>query len=188
MSRLVARILLCVLMFPLAVVVYCSIMLNLDRLNPWQWSYPYSEIFSFLTAGLGTLAFVVVYWSMLWRKAIQWTLRRRLAAVASASVGVIILAIAQWILTDSGDWQVKIVLLDILIPALWLISTVYYWQETPAERAGRLGASGRENISCPTCGYNLTGLTEARCPECGTKFTLDELLAAQPGQAVAEIE
>ncbi len=25
---------------------------------------------------------------------------------------------------------------------------------------------------CLTCGYNLTGLTEPRCPECGTAFTL----------------
>ena len=25
---------------------------------------------------------------------------------------------------------------------------------------------------CLTCGYNLTGLTEPRCPECGTGFTL----------------
>ena len=33
-----------------------------------------------------------------------------------------------------------------------------------------------EDISCPLCGYNLRGLTEARCPECGSKFTWDELL------------
>ena len=23
---------------------------------------------------------------------------------------------------------------------------------------------------CSKCGYNLTGLTESRCPECGTRF------------------
>jgi hypothetical protein len=26
------------------------------------------------------------------------------------------------------------------------------------------------DLSCPQCGYNLTGLTGRRCPECGTKF------------------
>ena len=27
---------------------------------------------------------------------------------------------------------------------------------------------------CRRCGYNLTGLTEARCPECGTEFEKDK--------------
>ena len=35
-------------------------------------------------------------------------------------------------------------------------------------------------ILCPVCGYNLTGLREARCPECGGTFTLDQLAASQP--------
>lgn len=28
---------------------------------------------------------------------------------------------------------------------------------------------------CPGCRYNLKGLAERRCPECGRRFTLDEL-------------
>lgn len=31
---------------------------------------------------------------------------------------------------------------------------------------------------CPACGYDLIGLSEARCPECGRRFTLEELWAA----------
>ena len=34
---------------------------------------------------------------------------------------------------------------------------------------------GRHVIPCPRCGYNLTGLREAQCPECGADFTLDEI-------------
>ncbi len=31
---------------------------------------------------------------------------------------------------------------------------------------------------CPKCGYNLSGLTQCRCPECGTEYRLDKLWRA----------
>jgi hypothetical protein len=37
-------------------------------------------------------------------------------------------------------------------------------------------------LSCPLCGYNLRGLTEPRCPECGFAFTWAELLDAKRDQ------
>ena len=33
--------------------------------------------------------------------------------------------------------------------------------------------------TCPRCGYNLSGLTRCRCPECGTEYKLDQLWRAQ---------
>jgi hypothetical protein len=33
-----------------------------------------------------------------------------------------------------------------------------------------------EEITCPLCGYNLRGLTEPRCPECGHQFDWPTLL------------
>ena len=38
------------------------------------------------------------------------------------------------------------------------------------------------------CAYDMTGLKGTRCPECGSEFTLDELLASQPGKAAVELE
>lgn len=32
-----------------------------------------------------------------------------------------------------------------------------------------------QTLHCPTCGYNLTGLPENRCPECGKRFSLERL-------------
>ena len=32
-----------------------------------------------------------------------------------------------------------------------------------------------QDVECPLCGYNLRGLVEARCPECGAAFDFDEL-------------
>ena len=32
--------------------------------------------------------------------------------------------------------------------------------------------------TCPTCRYNLSGLTSCRCPECGTTYSLEQLWRA----------
>ncbi len=36
--------------------------------------------------------------------------------------------------------------------------------------------SQKADVLCPLCGYNLRGLPEARCPECGGKFEWPDLL------------
>jgi hypothetical protein len=38
--------------------------------------------------------------------------------------------------------------------------------------------STEPDLACPLCGYNLRGLIEPRCPECGFAFKWDELLDA----------
>jgi hypothetical protein len=67
-----------------------------------------------------------------------------------------------------------------IVPILWILATVILWRETPAERLARMAQLSDAGIFCPICGYNLSGLREARCPECGATFTLDQLAAAQP--------
>jgi DNA-directed RNA polymerase subunit RPC12/RpoP len=66
------------------------------------------------------------------------------------------------------------------VPITWVLSTVLVWRETAAERLARLTAQGMPVIACPLCGYNLAGLTEARCPECGGRFTLEQVMLARP--------
>jgi hypothetical protein len=39
--------------------------------------------------------------------------------------------------------------------------------------------SPEPELHCPTCRYNLTGLVEPRCPECGNPFDIDALRRAQ---------
>lgn len=36
------------------------------------------------------------------------------------------------------------------------------------------------NEACPACGYNLRGLTQDRCPECGARLVLQLADAARP--------
>jgi hypothetical protein len=69
-----------------------------------------------------------------------------------------------------------------------VLSTVLIWRETAAERLARLTAHGMPVIACPLCGYNLAGLTEARCPECGAAFTLEQVLLARPSPGAQPAE
>ena len=49
-----------------------------------------------------------------------------------------------------------------------------------ALRKGPRSPTSAGAVPCPNCGYNLRGLTAADCPECGEKFTLEELVPAVP--------
>lgn len=51
------------------------------------------------------------------------------------------------------DWPFHVACVVFAARALWLLRRD---QHVPGH--------------CRRCGYNLTGLTEARCPECGTRF------------------
>jgi hypothetical protein len=41
------------------------------------------------------------------------------------------------------------------------------------------GDPAAKDLLCPLCDYNLRGLVEPRCPECGFSFTWDELIHAE---------
>ena len=76
--------------------------------------------------------------------------------------------------------EVAIILGGMIWALTWIAATALIWREIKAERLARLRQIGA--IACPTCGYNLTGLREAKCPECGSQFTLDQLYASLGGR------
>ena len=65
---------------------------------------------------------------------------------------------------------------------IWMLGTALLWRETKAERMKRLaagsGAGLAEALRCPSCGYSMRGLMQARCPECGSTYTLEALVTA----------
>jgi uncharacterized paraquat-inducible protein A len=185
MSRLVARILLTVLLFPSATLVLFLSFLFIERLDN------HNDEEAAVLATLATCAYMMVYWLMLWRGAVNWTEQRvyrtlvmtAVAAIVGCAMGVAIAKVLDYSAVELGTCG------GLLTGAvLWMILTIVVWRETPAERAARLSRADADALVCPTCGYNLTGLREPRCPECGTQFTLNELYAAQPARAPAEIE
>ena len=129
-----------------------------------------------------TYGFVATYWVLLWRDVVRWTAAR---LFKTAGMSLLSLCLALGFGTAAvalGTWvpiQIAILIGGGTVPILWVLGTVIVWRETSQERTRRLSALGAA-VLCPLCGYNLAGLHEARCPECGANFTLDQLAAAQP--------
>jgi hypothetical protein len=182
MSRLIARILLAIFVIPIASLVYIMTFVVYENSIRRSRAYygPVRVEWAFIIAGAVSWAFVGVWWFLLWRKSVRWS-NARIAltggvTAAALFAGVTIaVAVEQAVERGFGSF-----IGSVAAPMLWLVGSIFVWRETAAERVERAArASGRSAVTCPTCGYNLTGLSEARCPECGRQFTLDQLLAVQ---------
>ena len=65
---------------------------------------------------------------------------------------------------------IRLVVHSVCLP-LWLLLIAFAIYPTIALIRGPLRRRRRKRLSlCTTCGYDLTGLPETRCPECGTEF------------------
>ncbi len=117
-------------------------------------------------------------WIGLWRSTVVWTHDRivhtALAAILSVLVGS---GIGVFATIFSGIPEEAAIVGGLFGGGCWVLLSTWCWRQTPQERvAAARGAASDEPIGCPMCGYNLAGLYEARCPECGTRYTIEELL------------
>ncbi len=182
MSRLLARIMLAIFMLPVAALVWVVVFVILyeDLLRR-------REEQCFLVSGLVTAAFVGGYWVLLWRRSVRWNAPRLFGSVGLALGAVAVGGLVGWPM-DRLEHGLGSFLFGPVTTFAWLVGTVFLWRETRGERASRLDARSGTSLVCPACGYNLTGLNQATCPECGVSYSIDELLASQPGRENSEIE
>jgi len=175
MTNLLARILLAIMLLPLGTVLYAVIVVALIK-------GPGNDALAFTAATLVTAVFVVVYWLALWRQSVRWT-SERIGRTLFASLGsVIVGAIGGAVLmalAGINEVTFGIFIGGVIAMVTWLPVTVLLWRETPEERVERLRHAATDVLCCPRCGYNMTGLHEARCPECGAQYTLNQLYSAQ---------
>jgi len=106
---------------------------------------------------------------LIWRRAVNWTPRRRLGLL------LILLAFALLLLLAAGvpqllGWHAEAALRTLLSTslvasglALW--ATAWICHDAPEP----------DKVACPSCGYDLRGQQECRCPECGQEYTVGEL-------------
>jgi hypothetical protein len=186
MTRTVARLILAMLLLPSTGAVFLLLFLTLMPLTGPPVVGRLLLVWSLL------YVFVGAYWILLWRDMVPWNrsrvTRTALATVLSLAGGVAV-ALACLAVNRRIPPQIGVLIGGGTVPITWVLSTVLIWRETAAERLGRLTAYGMPALACPLCGYNLAGLTEARCPECGSSFTLEQLVLARPrtGTQAAEL-
>ena len=179
MSRVLFRLLLTTTLTPATVVVFTLIYLF------FAWAMGWTQEQALLLADVVTGLLLAVVWIWIWYRMVRWT-PTRYAGVAVVFVGAAIVAalVHQFVVAIHPYFtEVGLVLAGLCWVMLWTAGTGFVWRESRAERAERLANLGGPNLACPNCGYNLTGLHQARCPECGTEYTLDGLFAANADQA-----
>ena len=179
MTRTVARLILAMLLLPCTGAVFVLLFATILASNPGG-PPPVSRLLLMWSI---LYVFVGAYWIVLWRDMVTWN-RRRVTLTAVATVlslaGGCAVALGCLALNRRLPPPIAVLFGGATVPITWVLSTVLIWRETAAERLGRLTAHGMPALACPLCGYDLSGLTEARCPECGATFTLEQLVLARP--------
>ncbi len=173
MPATIARLLMCFGVLTGAVIIYFVGFIALER--------HISDDTALIVAGSISCVFFAGGWVVIWMKMVQWTSRR-----VGWTVGVVIISLIvaglfyglMPLIVRYSAHELGIFVGSMAWAMSWLIGTSIIWQENSRERGERLRQLGIHAVACPDCGYNLTGLKEAKCPECGAAYTLDQLYAS----------
>jgi hypothetical protein len=172
MSANARRIVCGIGLIPLAVGIWLVLTIALTDLvfNTEDWR-------AFTIAHLATAVGLVVAWTAIWRTQIPRNARIVWTSIAMA-VAYIGLTTAAGMLVDFDEPEWFFILWvagPLMLSGLWIALTGVLWSRGSTGVAGPIDLNAA--LRCAGCGYSLIGLSEARCPECGRKQTLDELFA-----------
>jgi hypothetical protein len=141
---------------------------------------PTDELVVFMLV-LGVIGYLAgLYW--------LWTRKRhkrhefwKAGLLTVAVVALLILLI--WVIDETralrGSWEVLVSGLVCIAGAAVILIWLQAWRRVGRQKPLLNPIDGAVDLRCPTCGYRMVGLRESRCPECGTSYTLDELVAQQ---------
>jgi len=123
---------------------------------------------------------VVAGWYAIWWRAVRWTAARLLLPATPSVINFVAITFVA-----SGGWWGQggpVWAMDWIwaaTTALFVFFTAIVWKETGEERLKRMrDEDAAREVHCPKCGFAMRGLRSTTCPECGTTFTVDELVRA----------
>jgi hypothetical protein len=121
--------------------------------------------------------FFVLAWLGIWRASIpESRTRRRLTVLLGiGAIGAVTISLLT-------EWEEFAALLIFGAWSVWIAGTAWLWRDASVEAAAVEAIEDR--LRCPDCDYRLVGLTEARCPECGRQWRIEDLFARLVGPDV----
>lgn len=122
-----------------------------------------------------------IAWLLVWYRVIRWTLKRRLSTITLLGVGVFVEGAVAIVLYGRlggrrWNWEQVVALTNLPIGLCVFMACIWVWMETNKERLARVRTAGPVGRLCPACRYDMSGLTNLTCPECGTAYTLGRLV------------
>lgn len=120
---------------------------------------------------------ILATWLWLWRRPVRWT-RVRVRNTVVASVVLFVTAVASpFVFEDLLDWDGMWICAPLIVLGVWFWLTAWWWREGPIGSPLTDAQAIAERLRCLDCDYSMVGLHQARCPECGRQYRLEELMA-----------
>lgn len=180
MPRFIARIILTLALAPFMLVATALITGLLTTYLRQSW------LEDIVVVSVVMIAFVLsgFLFFLIWRGVVPWIpARSRRTLLASAFATVLIASLPfLWRMAGvraSFDWTPITILSGAAVSFAWVIFCCIVWQEKPRERLRRVQTAAASTSNCPMCRYDMGGLSNLHCPECGQKYTLGEFQDAQ---------
>jgi hypothetical protein len=110
----------------------------------------------------------------------RWLLRNIFTCLVIWAV-----AIGACIVLDSASRRAEVAIAGIIFLAFTASALVVTTSIYQLSRGRPIFlADGKISVHCPGCGYNMSGLDSSSCPECGQRYTLDQLIKGQNYEAL----
>ncbi len=125
-----------------------------------------------------TAAYFMAGWIWVWKEDVRWVEdRKRKTKVMTICTLIASVVFGGAVIGVSNETEGGMAFGGIFYLFVWTVGSVLIWRESPTERVARMENLGVDGVSCPACGYNMTGLKTATCPECGKVYTVDQIVA-----------
>ena len=148
-------------------------------------SYP-NEYLAFFMGDIAALLTIMTSWLLLWSRDVDWdrcTSKTIIFSIGAIALGFVTAWLVSVFYSTFHNVIMGVFLGGIVTCLAWMIGACIFWRQPAAATSAAPGQPGHHDVVCLKCGYVLNGLTEARCPECGERYTLDGLLHAQQSQS-----